>query len=142
MDGNNKLGIFLAGLCFIVLAALWKPVFAEDPKPQAQQAGQPQVQSQKGLSGLNMQGFDKKSDEKINWSNNPFVQPANDVPISDLRLSGIVYNKDEAAAIINDQIVQKGDKIGAHQVVDITKNNVLLRNENGLFGLGLKGGNQ
>lgn len=97
--------------------------------------------SDQGLSGLNTQDFDKKGQDTVNWSNNPFVQPANEVPVSDLKLTGIAYDDDDAAAIINNTVVKKGDKIGSHEIVDIKETSVVLRNENGIFNVSFKGGN-
>lgn len=92
------------------------------------------------LSGLNVQGFEQKAEGKALWRNNPFIQPANDVAVSELDLSGIVYNDEAAAAIINGEIVKAGDKMGYNEIVAVEKEHVILRNENGLFRLSLRGG--
>ena len=92
------------------------------------------------LSGLNLEDFERKTDDRMKWRENPFVQPANDVAVGDLILSGIVYNNNNAAAIINDVIVSEGDRIGSNEILDIEKTRVLIRNENGIFSLFLGGG--
>ena len=94
----------------------------------------------KALSGLNVEGFEKNKDEKIVWKNNPFVKPANEVAASELRLTGVIWNENKAAVIINDEILKIGDRIGFNEIIDIEKTHVILRNENGLFSLRLKGG--
>jgi len=96
-------------------------------------------QKAKTLSGLNMQEFDTELDSNINWQSNPFVKPADQVPVSELKLTGIVYGGDESAAVIDNQIVRKGDKVGFSEVIAIEKTKVILRNENGLFSLSMKG---
>ncbi|MBU0505273.1 hypothetical protein KJ708_04695 [bacterium] len=92
------------------------------------------------LSGLNLKDFNTQTNEQVTWQNNPFVRPANEVSVGELALTGIVSSKDRAAAIINGQIVEKGDKIGSHVVVSIEEPSlVILRTENGLFRLKMKG---
>ena len=92
------------------------------------------------LSGLNLEEFEQKTDDKMMWRGNPFVQPANDVSVSDLRLTGVVYSELKAAAIVNDQIVEEGDKIGYNEILEIEPTRVILRNDNGLFSITLNGG--
>lgn len=92
------------------------------------------------LSGLNIEQFEERTDEPVSWTNNPFVQPADDVAVSELKLTGIVYSPEDSAAIINDTVVRLDDKIGYNEVVGIEKSAVVLRNENGIFRLSLKGG--
>ncbi len=138
MDGNDRTrdeGRRTRSFFFLLLSPFFllaSTVMAQNP-PSAQP-------KQQGLSGLNTQEFDNKSKQSINWQNNPFVQPANDVAVSDLKLTGIAYSKTSAAVIINDQVLDKGDKIGSHEVVDISANNVVMKNENGVFNLSFKAG--
>jgi hypothetical protein len=120
--GGNKLKI----VCLLCAVFLLRAAFAED----------------KPLSGLNVQDFDDKTEKKTDWGNNPFVVPLNDVAISELKLSGIVYSQDMKGAIVGNQIVMIGDKIGSNEVVAIEKNKVVLRNENGLYSLAISGGGQ
>ena len=95
---------------------------------------------ERALSGLNYEDFEKGAVQKMVWKDNPFVQPADDVAVSDLRLTGIVYGETDAAAIINDRIVLEGEKIGFSEILDIERYRVILRNENGIFNLVLGGG--
>ncbi|MBI2091583.1 MAG: hypothetical protein HYT75_01120 [Deltaproteobacteria bacterium] len=97
-------------------------------------------QGKKALSGLNIEEFEQKKERPTDWSKNPFVIPAADVAVSELKLSGIVYSEKESAAIVSDNIVKIGDKIGSNEVVAIEKMRVVIRNENGLFGIALSGG--
>ncbi len=95
---------------------------------------------QKPLSGLNIDEFDQKTATTSNWGNNPFVVPLNDVAISELKLTGIVYSDSNKGAIIGNQLVIIGDKIGSNEIVAIEKARVILRNENGLYSLAISGG--
>jgi hypothetical protein len=97
---------------------------------------------QKPLSGLNLDEFDQKAKTSTNWGNNPFVVPLNDVAISELKLTGIVYSDTNKGAIIGNQLVVIGDKIGSNEVVAIERSRVILRNENGLYSLAISGGDK
>jgi hypothetical protein len=59
------------------------------------------------------------------WGRNPFSLEKNMPDLnSGLNLRGIVWDKLNPQAIINDAIVKKGDRIGRHTVMDIGKNSV------------------
>lgn len=120
MDGNEMLKN-----CILILLLLPAILFAEEGK---------------SLSGLNIQEFEERAESADVWKNNPFVVPAADVAVSDLKLVGIVYSEKDSAAVINDTVAKVGDKIGTNEVVAIEKLRVIVRNENGLFSLSLGGG--
>ena len=87
------------------------------------------------LSGLNTRDFLGITKNLLDWKDNPFIQRSEELTLDDLTLFAIVYNKNKAAALINNQIVKKGDKIGSFEVLSIEKQEVVLRNENGIFKL-------
>lgn len=91
------------------------------------------------LSGLNMEDFQQEKTEGIQWKNNPFVQPIDEMSVHELNLAAIVYREGDAAVLISGQVLREGDKIGLSEVVHIEKKSVVLRNENGIFSLVLKG---
>ncbi|MFH1874379.1 MAG: hypothetical protein ABH859_04245 [Pseudomonadota bacterium] len=132
MGGDNKKrALFWMLLCLFLLV----PVLA------GTQQGQPNTKED--LSGLDLGGFEQVAEDGIKWRNNPFIQPADDVALDELKLTGIVYNPDDAAVIINDRIIKKGEQIGFNTIVEITNDFVILRNETGLFRLSLgSGGNE
>ncbi|MFH1654312.1 MAG: hypothetical protein ABIE74_09720 [Pseudomonadota bacterium] len=92
----------------------------------------------KPLSGLNTQGFEEITGDKMIWRNNPFVQPVDDVAVNELALTGIVYSKDDSAALVNNQVVREGESIGFNEVVEIEENRVIFKNENGFFSVPLR----
>lgn len=94
----------------------------------------------KPLSGMNVEDFQQKSKEGLRWENNPFVQPVDGASVHDLNLMAIIFREGDAAALINGQVVREGETIGFSQVVHITKKTVILKNENGIYSLALKGG--
>lgn len=61
------------------------------------------------------------------WGRNPFSLyrgPA--TTISGLALSGVLWDENAPTAIVNEEIVGIGDKIGIYTVVDIQKDKVIL----------------
>ena len=99
----------------------------------------PILLAQPPLSGLNTEDFQKSGSNKLKWEKNPFVQPAETLNINELNLMAIVYREGDSACLINGQMLRPGDKIGLAEVVHIEKKRVILRNENGIFSLALKG---
>src|SRR5882724_6171208 len=71
------------------------------------------------LSGLNTQDFGDVKTSTLNWQDNPFIQHVEESGIDELTLFAIVYSTQKAQALINSQIVKKGDKIGSFTVVSI-----------------------
>jgi len=73
------------------------------------------------------------------WGRNPFVPKATaaartSVPI----LNGIMWDEKNPKAIINDIIVQKGDKINGNTVIEIGQNRVILNDGTANFELTLR----
>ncbi len=90
------------------------------------------------ISGLNHGDFLEIQKNPVGWDKNPFVKDGQAVKLDELSLLGVVYSKERSAALINDQVVQVGDKLGAFEIVSISKNEVVLRGESGVFKLNLK----
>ena len=93
------------------------------------------LNAERPLSGLNTRDFLDVTKNLLDWKDNPFIQRSEESTIDDLTLFAIVYNKNKAAALINNQIVKKGDQIGSFEVLTIERQEVVLRNENGIFKL-------
>lgn len=80
----------------------------------------------------------KKTDFE-SWKRSPFIPTevaAKEVPM--LALSGIFWDEDKATAIIDDEIVTIGDRIGDIVVVDIQKHTVKLNDGEDDFELTLQ----
>lgn len=93
----------------------------------------------KPLSGLNVEGLQEEKGKELRWKDNPFVQPVESLDVQDLHLTAVVQGEKEAACLINSEVLRVGEKIGFSEVIHIEKDHVVLRNENGIFGLSLKG---
>ena len=97
-----------------------------------------ELQAGRPLTGLNTEDFLDITKNLLDWKDNPFMQRGEEASLDDLTLFAIVYNKNKAAALVNNQIVKKGDKIGSFEVVSIEKQEVILRNDNGIFKLSFR----
>lgn len=97
------------------------------------------AQGPRTLSGLNVEGLQQGKGKELRWKDNPFVQPVESLDVQDLHLTAVVAGDRDSACLINGEVLRVGDKIGFSEVVHIEKDHVVLRNENGIFGLSLKG---
>lgn len=90
------------------------------------------------ISGLNLEDFGKDNKDRYMWENNPFIQVIDEVSLTDMSLTAIVFRQDDAAALINGEVVREGGKVGFSEIIHIAKDRVVLKNENGIFNLVLK----
>jgi hypothetical protein len=122
---RSKLRIFPNASWILLLGCLYvSSLYAEKNQP---------------ASGLNLEQLQQSNTKKTKWKNNPFVRKVEDVGIGGLKLYAVIHHPEDAAALINRQIVRAGDKIGTAEVVSIRKHEVLLRSLDGLFKLGFDG---
>lgn len=73
---------------------------------------------------------------------NPFVpgiQTLNDISLQDLVLSGIIYSESQSWAMINGQMIQKGEKLAGYEVSDIQSNSIFLKQGDLTYELKLSG---
>ncbi|PIP68653.1 MAG: hypothetical protein CO035_05090 [Candidatus Omnitrophica bacterium CG_4_9_14_0_2_um_filter_42_8] len=73
--------------------------------------------------------------DKLRWGRDPFLLDAStnsiqEQDVEDLALNGIMSDKQNPYAIINNDVVKLGDKVGGMTVIEINENNVVL-DENG-----------
>lgn len=61
-----------------------------------------------------------------------------EIDITDLVFRGIIYSQEEPIAIINDQVLKKGDSIGKYTILEIKEKEVLLKKGNEGFTLKLE----
>lgn len=92
------------------------------------------------LSGLNLEDFQTGSEKNQEWSSNPFIKYGDNPQAKQMRLFGIVVGPNKAMALINSEVVQVGDKIGSSEIVSIERKKVILRNDDGIFQITMKGG--
>jgi len=123
--GGIKFNKVLLG-CFAVFSCT---AYAADV--QAPQTG--------GVSGLNLKEFATSEQSKVQWANNPFIKPIDNVSVSELKLQGLVSSTLDEAALVNGEMVAQGDRIGSTEIVDVDGNRVVLRNGDGIFSISMKG---
>ena len=70
------------------------------------------------------------------WGRSPFILPPVEKPL-ELKLNGVVWDKESPRAIINNNIVGIGDKVGTNTVIDIKQDRVILNNGTSDFELRL-----
>lgn len=72
----------------------------------------------------------KKRTAYKDWGKNPFSvsKAATPAPVGSqgLRLGGIIYDANEVCALINDELVHKGDSVDGKKVVEIYRDRVIL----------------
>ena len=71
--------------------------------------------------------------DKLRWGRDPFLPDTSNTKeqgMEDLALNGIMPDKQNPYAIINNEVVKLGDKVGGMTVIEINENNVVL-DENG-----------
>ncbi|OGQ07729.1 MAG: hypothetical protein A3G32_03015 [Deltaproteobacteria bacterium RIFCSPLOWO2_12_FULL_40_28] len=91
-----------------------------------------------GVSGLNIEDFLKEKEEPITWETNPFVQQVNQVDVHELKLTAVVVGPGVEAALINGEIIRKGENIGVAKVLEVSRKWVMLQSDSGVFRLELK----
>ena len=92
----------------------------------------------KPLSGLNIEDFKSGQDTQVKWQDNPFIQTLDDSSAV-LKLYAIVYNDKDKAALIGQQVLREGNKIGTSTIIEIKPDTVIIRNEGGIFQLTFEG---
>lgn len=72
----------------------------------------------------------QRAERDVPWGRDPFAARVSlkesSETIPGLRLEGIMWDKDEPCAIINGEVVRKGDKIGPNTIVGIEKSAVIV----------------
>ena len=77
------------------------------------------------LSGL--QGRQAARTAYKEWGRNPFsVSRAAAPGVTGMQLGGIIYDGKQAYALINDQIIHVGERIGENKVTEIKQDRVIL----------------
>ncbi len=72
------------------------------------------------------------------WGRDPFTIPKVSADISvELKLNGIMWDKDNPLTIINGKVLKRGDKIGTNTVIGIKQDRIFLSDGNCEFELKL-----
>ncbi len=96
-------------------------------------------QSEESYSFLNIEGFENRVSVNETFDDNPFVQPVDDFSINDLILTGVVLGHEKRVALINGAILEEGEKFGNNKIISIEKRRVIIKNQDGIYSLSMKG---
>ena len=134
MDKKKQIIMFIAGgIALLVLI----PVLVFSFKALKNRASRQEERAVSGAatdsaagSGVPTKRRAKKS-QFTSWGRNPFAPAEVGRIKSEVMLSGIMWNEEAPQAIINNEIVEVGDKIGGRTVVDIQKDRVIIDDGSG-----------
>lgn len=137
MDDNKKKKIILAVLCVIAIFTITRNI---RPRPVADGGAGLAGGVLSNISGdpASLKRTAKRTDFE-SWERNPFSPKAVVTrKASGLILSGIFWDDGNPSAIIDDEIVNIGSRIGSVVVIDITKKGVCLNDGVNDFDLSLE----
>ncbi len=134
----TQIGVIVVGVIFLAVSVMGNLKKKPKKAPAAPVAGISQPSDVLVKTDPNNKGAlsdDKKIKSQadranMEWGRDPFSASLDkEYQISELKLQGISVGKDVKSgyAFINDEIVAKGEKVGAYEVVDIQKDKVLLK---------------
>lgn len=138
---KNKQSKILLPVLIVILIFVWVRVFkAPTPKRRARgESGSLEItlHENKLLSFVSTSEQKRAKTSYGSWGGNPFVLQLSSRTITKLVLNGIVWDKVTPRAIISNDIVRIGDKIGNNTVVDIKQDRVILNDGTSNFELRL-----
>ncbi len=130
LDNKKKIELAITGISIIVLIFLAiSQVSNSKKRSRPFPANKPFSTSPAIISVAGEVG----SGDNVKWGRDPFFMDLNNLieqNMGDLTLNGIVSDKDNPYAIVNNDIVKLGDKINGMVVIEINEKNVVLE-ENG-----------
>ncbi|MEA3346668.1 MAG: hypothetical protein U9Q21_01095 [Candidatus Auribacterota bacterium] len=143
MTGKNKKLIILAALLVVVIF-VWGRTFVS---PLREKGNKTTVRATDSSSR------DERSEDFLiqevpkrlwaksaypSWGRDPFTIPKTPVDISvELKLNGIMWDRDNPLTIINGKVLKTGGKIGTNTVINIKQDKVILSDGNREFELKL-----
>jgi len=123
--------ILVAGLVFavVLVSNLSKTAKKAPPKPP------PIAFAPVAETAAPADKADTTEKKDLTWGRDPFGLPkpqktgeGQKTPAAGLNLGGIIWDEKKPCAIINDEILARGDTIGGFKVVEISRNKVVLDN--------------
>jgi len=128
---KNRIQIIITSILIIILIFTWANSIKTIKKKIA--TNKAAVQAYKDTIPNPSSSMPSKSSDKVSsWVRDPFsgktyISMRKSESVSKaLTLAGIIWDKDKPAALINDRIVNVGDRIGGNTVVSIKNDRVLL----------------
>lgn len=123
----------IAALIVLSIAAVFSLIYGitYSPKIKRQPSTEPQViqqeKSKEGVTRFNSTERYAKRTSYNTWGRNPFIiKKIHAKTVTELTLSGIMWDLESPRAIINNEVVKETDKIGENTVIEIRKTSVIL----------------
>lgn len=136
---KKRLEIIITALLALVFVFAWANTFKALKKKGQEKAPSAPLVSPVVETPPLVEEEDK--DEKMKWGRDPFSGKAYSSPeanSSDLRCSGIIWDKDAPLAMINDRVVRTGERISGNTVKEIKPDRVVLNDGSRDFELKLE----
>lgn len=115
-------------LILVILAIVAIPVWIHGLSATSRNRSRAMMSSQKNaLPSSDLEGRQAARSAYKDWGRNPFsASRAASGGVAGMQLGGIIYDAKQAYALINDQIVHVGERIGENRVVEIKQDRVIL----------------
>lgn len=128
-DNKNKIELAVTGIGIVILIFL---VISHMSKPGASK-GVSKNEAYHTSESAMIAVSEPESWDELSWGRDPFLLDTSNTKehgMEDLTLNGIMPDKQNPYAIINNEVVKLGDKVGGMTVIEINEKNVVL-DENG-----------
>lgn len=127
---QNKKLIVLAVLGILAIFSLFYGIFTPSRMRRPPQATESDIQAERKVLLVEKAILTQRVTKRTNyasWGRNPFtLQKTSSKAFKSLILDGIMWDKEKSLAIINDEIVKIGERIGDNIVVEIKQDSVIL----------------
>lgn len=136
---RKKLGIFLTLGLLGILFLSWvfkTPFQSRKGQTSTRMTFTTPIQGRQIVSPSDKREAGRLKSSYSSWGRSPFV-PGEQRENFGLRLKGIVWDKENSFAIINEEIVRKGDKIEGKEVIEVERDKIIMNDGQSNFELKL-----
>jgi type II secretory pathway component PulC len=130
LDNKKKIELTITGIGIIILIFLIANHMPKSKDNKSVSKAEPYPTLEVGFEVTNNE---QRTTNDEHWGRDPFLLDTSNVKeqgMEDLVLNGIVSDRENQYAIINNDVVKLGDKVNGMTVIEINENNVVL-DENG-----------
>jgi hypothetical protein len=128
LDSKKKIELAITGIGVIILIVL---IASHVSVKTGKVVSDVKVSSAAGV--VNMTAPATGNWDDVKWGRDPFLLDASNVKehgMEDLSLNGIVSDKDNPYAIINNEVIKPGDIVSGMKVIEINEKSVVLEQNN------------
>lgn len=127
-DNKKKIELTITGISIIILIFLIANHMPKSKDNKSVSKAEPYPTSEVTILAVSEVG----SDSSVKWGRDPFLLDTSNVKehgMEDLVLNGIVSDRDNPYAIINNDVVKLGDKVNGMTIIEINEKNVVLEQD-------------